>query len=576
MTFHLKIFTALLFGSGVYRLYQHFAMTGKITSAGEVLNSTVLVSVFFIAVAVGLFMRRSWGRLAAMGLCVVGVLGPITGAIYVAINYRQFVMGFALLIMFFQKLPTFLNNIFGYILVGLIVVAISVLLFILTFMQLKSAEALEYYDDRPWFNLDLSFREFDLRPFAFSLLFVLAGYWDQVTPKSWTSKLQTKQFVQASKAVKAELEKDPVYVKQQEQARKAREKAQLDSQNTHLVQFTLDGTKIWIVARDRNVHLVDLRQYKSQVFEFGRFHQGRVNDLAADGSVFYHPDRKVFVRTADRAETPWTGGKILGFANPPEKVLVFQSATKTLELVDLRTKEKSWSIDWSEDNQQQPLLNGIFWSADRKLALLAPKHGFFLLNLQSGKAERVDFQFRYPEFQATSARSGQLLVSGPASFKPQPYKTYLIDSRTGKWTEVATEEAITGFDPDEKILISRVRGQLRFLRMDAPTQVLKQQAVAHDGPFQKLNGKPWILSLQHSSPQVSFTNTETYSEKKVGHSFSAETPLESAVSRAGATESGDLVAIAVRNKLQVFWASELSQANPRSWGLDLDIKSGQN
>lgn len=572
MSFYLVTFAYLLIISSSFQLYQFFSAMGAVQSAGEIFNSNSLPYLYALLTGLGLLMHKPLARLSAIGICIFGVIAPIVWAIYVSLHIREYMMAFAFVLVFFQNLPVFLNNMYGYLALGIFATLFSSVLFGIALSQLNSDDAKEFYGNSEWLGLDISILDKDLRPLIMAFVFLGCVYFDKLTTAQFKQEMEQKQFANATKVLNQELEKDPTYLKNKQAQEEAQRKAKDDSKQLSFLSFTNDEQKLWAVALDGKIHLIDLLKYTVKTFDFGRFHQGRINHLSRLGLYFYNSDKNVFVETQTGAEIDLkTKYKtILGFANPDHHVLLYDTTEKRIILFDIKNKQELWAKTWV-DTSSSPFLNGVFWSSDLKTILLGPPGSYYLLNTENGHYEKMAVKFRYPEFVSSSKKTNQMVISGPADFSQNNYKTYLVDTTNRHWSELNTSNAIIDFDPIAKVLVTKQQQSLKLLNLNLPSSVTKEIKIQYSTQFKLGRGQNWIMLPEERQTKVQFINLATEQKINAGYAYAADRPIETSVSKLAVAESGQLFAFSNRQKLEIFWTSEFTKPTPKSWVLDLNI-----
>ncbi len=99
MNIFFKIFSLLLIAVGAVGLYYNFLIFGNYPASKAILNyypnfipfidggrhddplgsfhfSLLICSLLTLGTGIGLFLRKSWSRVAALGFCMFGILGP--------------------------------------------------------------------------------------------------------------------------------------------------------------------------------------------------------------------------------------------------------------------------------------------------------------------------------------------------------------------------------------------------------------------------------------------------------------------------------------------------------------------
>ncbi len=581
MTFKLYLLALLLFISGVQRLWVHFADLGLPSSAGEVLNSQVLLGLFGLSVGLGLIRRRPLARTSALAIVFLGVIGAplVIAYLFLSGGIGAFIFLFHFISQFSPSMASDMTALVGTLGVSLVLWFLLCWIFI---RDLLSEHLREEFDEDLWFGRELVFGPVNLKVFFVMGLIGLLTFFDDLVPKDFHRTLRDKHTQQAIEYFQQLPEVQERVAQRAAQAQKDEEHRREVSRSVTLCHFSADERTLLLIGFDGSLHRVNLATGEIAVSQLatnsqlrGRY-QGSQFRLGPDGDSYYEATTDSVRRASDptfewKVPSPKTR-QFLTFGQTASEIVFFNSSLKSFEKFQVGSPEPIWVLqapfeqlqDWGYLWQSSDL--NWLYVAGRGTEVNSPIHS--LLRLDRRQIQVLPIEFRFRELGWSAPMGDWMVLSGPVAFdqKYNSYRIHLPSQRVERIAELKPSGALwvssmlQGEDLDSRV-------DLRF-GQPGPSWARNLSAAQS---YSVVGHGRWAVFLRNGLKHASLFDLTNQEEQLVLGQVFAEETVGVHRSCMATSRSQSLVAVVVGRQLQVFWTSEFGKTAPASFAATLEL-----
>jgi hypothetical protein len=579
----LHLFASSLLLGGLYRLYAFFSAYGLIKEVGGVLNSEVVLGIFSVALALGLWARRPLARTIAKGIALLGILGPIVLLIYIIINMRA--LGLAAIFVFLnlQAYATFLSNIASSILAALIAIGLYFVISIGLYRYFKNSADLDaYFYDDLWLDRELVFNGYDFKVYICALLILPMIYLNSIVPAKLRAGLNRKQGEIAMKALQAELEKDPKYMAQKAAAENQKRIQAIDKKMISMARISSDERRALVASSDNKSHLIDLSSGTAQALNIPFESSQNADFLSPDLTKYFDMKRQLIVDVLDASATvafpPASKVHFLGFhtcANGNACVVFFDNRSMSLNNYDINAKNILWTVDSSLGKKFSDSidLNGRLWSFTRRWLYLAGSQKPMVVDVRTGAVLEIDIPFRYAHIYRFTENDEALVLSGPVAFNDRENKNKIVvlNSNPTQHEQFDFADLLVGYGFGTKRLIARSADFIMTKVGAGFSETKFKTEVGFSDTFSASPDSSTIAILKSGAKQIEFFDADDGSRKSMGKMFDQDFNFSPKTTRIKWSDKGNIVLVTNRNHLEFFWLTELKKSDGRSLATELPI-----